>query len=237
MSEQKNAEILLALSDIDMSILRLQKQVDELPHKKKILEVRKKAQELALKAQQVEKLALDASRVTKLLADETELNESQIAEAQKALDKTSDYRETAALVAEMEMLANRKAKLEEDSLIQMEKQEKVSAVEAQVEETAKKLAQEEQNYTNAYKEAGGKLLQDIADLEHDRQTLTKKLPQDMAERYLKAVETKSGIGAAHLTSNQCSGCHSTLSEGQLAKLMEGGEVGECPNCKRLMAMV
>lgn len=237
MSEQQYAEILLALSDIDMNILRMQKQVDELPHKKKILEVRHKIKELESKAAQVEKLAADSARVTQLLSDETELNESQIVATQKALDSSTEYRETSSLVSEMEMLANRKAKLEEDSLTQMEKQEKVVAVQAQVVKTAKQLAAEEQSYVDAYREAGGKLLQDISDLKHDRETLAAKLPQDMAERYLKAVEHKSGIGAAHLTGNQCSGCHSTLSEGQLAGLMESGAVGECPNCNRLIAMV
>ncbi|MDR1358228.1 MAG: hypothetical protein LBJ48_02570 [Coriobacteriales bacterium] len=234
MSEQQHAEILVALSDIDLSILRLQKQVDELPHKAQIMDVRQRARELEVRAQQVQKMAHESARTLKLLSDETELNETQIAQVQATLDKSSEYRETAALVAEMEMLAHRKAKLEEDSLVQMEKQEKVATVEAQVAGVARKLAQEEQAYTEAYRQVGGKLKQDIADLEHARAALVAGLPKAMAERYTKALKTKAGIGAAHLTGNQCSGCHGTLSEGQLAKLQEGPPVGECPNCNRLL---
>ena len=234
MSEKQQAEALLALSDVDLSILRLQKQLGELPQKQQIIEVRKKTRDLEGKTQQVQKMAHEVARTLKLLSDETELNENQIADTQKALNASSEYRETSALVAEMEMLANRKAKLEEDSIVQMEKQERIATVEAQVVEAAKKLGAEEQVYTDSYRKAGGKLKQDISDLEHARKTLTATLPQKMAERYNKALETKSGIGAAHLEVNQCSGCHGSLSEGQIAKLQEGPLVGECPNCNRLI---
>lgn len=234
MSEKQNAEALLALSEIDLQTLRLQKQLDELPHRQQIIEVRQRTRELESKRAQVEKLAADATRVLKLLSDETELNEAQIAETQKALDGSSEYRETSALVAEMEMLANRKAKLEEDSLAQLEKQEKIVAVQDQVEETARKLAAEEQVYTDAYRQAGGKLKQEISDLEHAREALVESLPKKLAERYTKAFTNKGGIGSAHLSGNQCSGCHGTLSEGQLATLQEGPQVGECPNCNRLI---
>ncbi len=234
MSDEQQAEVLLALSDIDLSILRLQKQLDGLPHKQQIIEVRHRVRELKGKSEQVEKLAADSARVLKLLSDETELNEHQIAEVQANLDKSRDYRESSSLSAEMNMLVGRRKKLEEDSLIQMEKQEKVSGVQAQVNEAARKLAAEEQSYTDAYRQAGGKLKQDIADLEHAREALVSTLSQQLAERYTRAVATKSGIGAAHLSGNQCSGCHGTLSEGQMAKLLEGPPVGECPNCNRLI---
>lgn len=234
MSDQRNAETLLALSEIDMSILRMQKQLDELPHRQQIIEVRSKSRKLEGKAKQVEKLAADAARTVKLLADEADLNEKQIAQTQAALDVSSEYRETSVLVAEMEMLANRKAKLEEDALASMEKQEKVAQVEAQIIDAAKRLAQEEQAYTNAYREAGGKLKQQISDLEQARKTLVPLLSQELGERYMKALENKAGIGVASLVSNQCSGCYSTLSEGQLAKLQEGPQIAECPNCNRLI---
>ena len=234
MSDHQNAETLLALSDIDLGILRLQKQLDELPHRQQILELRKKLKELEVKAEQVQKLNADAERTLKLLSNETEHNDEQIAQTQAALDKSSEYKETSALVAEMEMLANRKEKLEEDSLTQLEKQEKILGVGAQVAEAAKKIAREEEACTNAYREVGGGLKQDIADLEHAREALVSTLPGDMAARYNKSLMSKSGIGAAHLSGNQCSGCHGSLSEGQLAKLQEGPLVGECPNCKRLI---
>lgn len=237
MSEKQNAETLLNLSGIDIDILRLQKQLDELPHKQQILDVRLRRRELESKSQQVEKMAAETLRVVKLLTDETELNESQIKQVQASLDKSSDYRETASLAAEMEMLANRKAKLEEDNLAQLEKQEKVIAVQQQVIDTAKKLELEEQTYTEAYREAGGKLLQEISDLKQAREALVDTLPADLEQRYNKALASKSGIGAAHLMGNQCSGCHSSLSDGQLAKLMEGPSIGECPNCKRLIVVM
>ena len=237
MSELKNAETLRTLSDIDLSILRLQKQLDELPQKKLILEVRQKSKELETKAQQVQKMANDVTRTLNMLSDETTLNEEHLAETQAGLNKSSQYRETSALVAEMDMLANRKAKLEEDTLTQMEKQEKIAAVSAQVAETAKKLEAEEQAVTNAYRKAGGKLKQDIFDQERMREALVATLPQDMAQNYTKALAKKAGIGATYLVGNRCSGCFATLSEGQLAKLTTGPLVGDCPNCNRMIVTI
>ena len=236
MSEKQHAETLLALSGIDLDILRLQKQLDELPHKQQILDVRQRVRELESKAQQVETMAAETARIVKLLSDESELNDKQIEQVQVSLDKSSEYRETSSLVSEMEMLANRKAKLEEDSLIQLEKQEKIAGVRQQVIDTAKKLTGEEQAYTDAYREAGGKLLQEISDLKQAQATLVATLPENLAQRYNKALGSKAGIGAAHLMGNQCSGCHSTLGEGQLSKLVEGPLIGECPNCKRMIVV-
>ena len=234
MSEQQNAETLLSLSDIDLSILRLKKQLDELPQKQHILEVRQKIRDLESKAAQVQKMANDVARTLTLLTDETQLNEEHLAETQAGLDKSREYRETSNLVAEMEMLSNRKAKLEEDSLIQMEKQEKIAGVCAQVSEAARKLEAEEQTVTSVYRQVGGKLKQDIFDLERTREALVATLPEDMGQNYKKALVNKAGIGATHLVGNRCSGCFATLSEGQLAKLHEGPLVGACPNCNRMI---
>ncbi|MDR2036062.1 MAG: hypothetical protein LBP91_05285 [Coriobacteriales bacterium] len=237
MSEQQNAETLRALSDIDVSILRIKKQLDELPHKQQILEVRQKSKELELKALQVQQMANEVARTLVLLSDETQHSDEQIAHAQSVLDKTNEYRETSNLVAEIEMLATRKAQLEEDSLIQMEKQEKIAGVGAQVAEAARKLEAEEQAYTDAYRDAGGRLKQEIFDLQHAREALVATLPENLARDYLSAVEKKTGIGAAHLIDNRCSGCFCTLSEGQLAKLFEGPLIGICPNCNRILVTV
>ena len=220
-STQSTAETLLALADIDVSILRLQKQLDELPQKQHILEVRQKLRELEAKDGQVQKMANDAAHTLTMLSDETQLNDRQLAQTQLALDKSSEYRETSALVAEMDMLANRKARLEEDSLIQMEKQEKIATVASQVAAATVKLKAEEQVFTEAYQKSGGKLKQDIFDLEHAREALVATLPEDKAKTYRKALANKAGIGVTTLMGNRCSGCFVTLSEGQMAKLQEG----------------
>ncbi|MCL2808263.1 MAG: hypothetical protein FWD27_08975 [Coriobacteriia bacterium] len=237
MSEQKNAEALRALSDVDLGVLRLQKQLDELPQKQQILGLRQKIKEIQTKAAQIEKMAHDTARTLSFLADEAQLNDEQLAQSQAALNKSKEYRETSNLVAEMEMLANRKAKLEEDSLIQMEKQDKIAAVGAQVSEAAQKLEAENQALTDAYRKAGGKLKQDLHGLEQVREALVATLPENMALTYRKALKAKAGIGATHLIGNRCSGCFVTLSEGQLAKLLEGPLVGACPNCNRMIATV
>lgn len=232
--ELQSAEVLKKLSDIDLNILRLNKQLDELPHKGQILELRLKIKELEGKQAQVQKMASDVARTLTLLDDETKHNLHEMAQSQKALDQSSEYRQTTALASELEMLANRKAKLEEDSLIQMEKQEKIAEVAAQVTEATRKLGAEEQACTDAYKQAGGKLKQEIFDLGQTRETLVARLPAPLGEEYLKALENKAGIGAAHLEGNRCSGCYATLTEGQLAKLIEGTLIGHCPMCNRLV---
>ena len=237
MSEQQHAEALLTLSDIDVSILRLTKQLDELPQKQLILEVRQKIKELEAKSAQVQKMANDTARMLTMLADETILNDKHLAETQANLNKSKEYRETSNLVAEMDMLANRKSKLEEDSLAQMEKQDKIADVSAQVMEASLKLQAEEKAITDEYRKIGGDLKQDIFDLEHTREALLDTLPDDLVQNYRKALKSKAGIGVAHLNGNRCSGCFGTLSEGQLAKLLEGPPVGVCPSCNRMIVTI
>jgi predicted nucleic acid-binding Zn-ribbon protein len=236
LSEKQNAQVLLALQEVDLKILRLRKHLDELPQRQKILEVRKKIQEVNGKAAQVEKMRAEVNRVIKLLQDEDVLNKQHIAAAQKNLDKTSDYRETTSLAHELELLAKRAEKIEFDTLAQMEKLDKVNAVDEQVASTLGHLEHEEQLLTNSYQQEGGAINQELSDAEQTHKELLATLEPKLQTRYEKAAKSKGGVGASHLQGAQCSGCHVSLGEGQLSTLKAGPIIGECPNCGRMIVV-
>jgi predicted nucleic acid-binding Zn-ribbon protein len=236
LSEKQNAQVLIALQEVDLRILRLHKQMDELPQRVKILAVRKKIQEVDTKAEQVERMRTEVNRTIKLLQDEEVLNKEHMLEKQKVLDKTTDYRETTALAQELELLAKRAEKIEFDTLAQMEKLDKVNGVNKQVADARDKLQNEEQLLTVSYQEQGGLIKQEISDAEQTHVELIKTLEPKLATRYEKAAKSKGGIGASQLQGSQCSGCHVSFGEGQMANLKSGPQIGECPNCGRMMVV-
>jgi predicted nucleic acid-binding Zn-ribbon protein len=235
-TDKRNAQILLTLQEVDLRMLRLHKRLDELPQRPKILEVRKKIQEVETKVAQVDHMRHEVNRVVKLLQDEENLNKQHMAEAQANLDRSTDYRETTSLAHELELLAKRADKIEQDSLEQLEKLDKVNNVGAQASATIAALQREEQTITTSYQSEGGALHQELADLQKSHVELLDSLDSVLKTRYEKAAKTKGGVGAAHLTGAQCSGCHVTLSEGQLANLKAGPLIGACPNCDRMLVV-
>ncbi|MDR2673029.1 MAG: C4-type zinc ribbon domain-containing protein [Coriobacteriales bacterium] len=236
MQEKQLAQILIALQDIDLKTLRLQKQLDDMPHKRRLLEIKKKLVEVQGKNRQVKKMSADVERTIRLLQDETAHTADQMVQAQKQMDASIDFRESSALGQEMEMLTRRADKLDEDSLVQLEKKDRIDALAAQVVEAIDKLKANEESTIQSYQAEGGAIQHELAALAKTHSALLDSLEPTPRQRYLKAAKAKGGIGASHLEGNQCSGCHVTLSEGQVAKLREGSLVGECPNCGRLMVV-
>ena len=236
MQEEQPARILLALQELDIRVLRLQKRLDELPQRLTILEIRKKLAQAQEKSQKTQSLGAEVDRVFDMLQDEAAQTAQQIKQTQLSLNNSSDFRETSILSKELEMLRKRAEKIERDSLAQMEKKDKVDALAAQLAPAADRLKASEEAVTESYQEVGGALKQQLADANHARDALLGTLEPGLKQRYLRDFQTKGGIGVARLENGQCSGCHVTLSEGQIARLNAGPLIDQCPNCSRLMVV-
>jgi predicted nucleic acid-binding Zn-ribbon protein len=245
-----DAATVLALQDADFKLLQLRKRLEELPQRKQILALRAKVAELAPKAEKVAKMEAQARKSLSLLTDEQAITQRKLDEAQAKLAAGLAYKETAALTAEIDSLAKRISKLEDDELEQMEKLDKAAAVDAQVGEALARLKAQEQRLTEDYQHQGGAINAAIAHEQHLREQLLDRLPPALAARYEKALAAKGGIAAAHLEGDHCSACHVSFSPGQILKFKSqaagangaggGGDnfigISECPHCHRLLVM-
>ncbi|MDR2587741.1 MAG: C4-type zinc ribbon domain-containing protein [Coriobacteriales bacterium] len=231
-----DAKTLLELTTADYALLRLKKQLDELPQRAKLLELRTKRAEVDAKAAQVAQMRKDCEQTLKRLQDEEATLRDKTAEAQKQIDKTTNYKEVTALTREIESFARRAEKTEFETLKQYERSDKIAQVEKQVGAAQAKLAKQDEELFASYQSQVAALKKEGAQAQQQREKLTKELPDDLRKRYEKAREAKGGIGVAYIEGSHCSACRVELTEGQRAKLKSGGEIGSCPHCHRLLVV-
>jgi predicted nucleic acid-binding Zn-ribbon protein len=231
-----DAQALLDLTKADLALLRQKKQLEGLPQRAKLLELRTKRAEVQAKAQQVAAMRRESEQAGKALADEEASLKERSAEAQAKIDETSNYKEVTALSREIEGFARRLEKLEFEALTQMERLDKIATVEAQVQAALEKLAHQDAELLSSYQADGVALQKEQRATQQLREQLAELLAPELLKRYEKTREAKGGVGAAHLEGSHCSACRVDLSEGQKAKLKAGPKIGECPYCHRLLVM-
>jgi predicted nucleic acid-binding Zn-ribbon protein len=237
MSDMSDAKILLGLSTADHTLLRLKKQLDELPQRAKLLELRTKQATVEGKNAQITQVRKECDQAIKLLQDEEAMLKDKTAEVQAQIDQTTNYKEVTALTREIEGFARRLEKIEFDTLKQFERSDKIAQVEKQVSEALAKLAKQDEELLASYQAQAGVLKKEELAAQQQREKLAGDLAPDLLKRYEKAREAKGGLGAAHIEGNHCSGCRVEFTEGQLAKFRSGSDISECPYCHRLLVVM
>jgi predicted nucleic acid-binding Zn-ribbon protein len=231
-----DAKTLLELTATDRVLLRLKKQLDELPQRAKLLELRTKRAEVETKAAQVAQMRVTCEQAIESLQEESAALKEKTAEAQEQVDKSTNYKEVSALSQEMESLARRTEKIEFDILKQFERSDKIGQVEEQVKAALARLAKQDDELLASYQAQAGGIKKELSLAQQLREKLSEDLPSDLVKRYDKAREAKGGQGAAHIEGTHCSACRVELTEGQLGRLRDGGDIGECPYCHRLLVV-
>jgi predicted nucleic acid-binding Zn-ribbon protein len=232
-----DAKTLLELTAADHTLLKLKKQLDELPQRAKLIELRTKRAEVETKAEQIAQMRKECEQTIKLLQDEETMIREKTAEAQAQIDRTSNYKEVAALTREIEGFARRAEKIEFDALKQFERADKISQVEKQVNGALAKLVKQDEELLTSYQAQAGAFKKEALAAQQLREKLAKELSPDLLKRYEKAREAKGGLGAAHIEGTHCSGCRVEFTEGQLAKFKSGKDINECPYCHRLLVVI
>lgn len=227
---------LLELQGLDVEILRAKKRLEDLPEKTAILELRAKQREIHGMRQKADLLLRKLQTEIKARADETAtLNEKLATEQQKVM-QTTDHRAVQSITREMDGLRRRTDKLEMESLKYMERVEKAQAQVVTIDEALAKLAEREAGLVKRFQEVGGALQDEIAGLEKRRASLASKLPADLLGRYETARESKGGVGVGRLEGDTCSACRMGLPAERLRDLMNGPDIGMCPECRRLIVV-
>jgi len=232
-----DASILLELAEVDYSILKIKKQLDELPQRAQLLELRTKKAEVDTKATQVALLRRESEKTIKELQDEAKTFKDRIARAKEKTNNAANYKEVLALSKEIDSHAKRLEKTEFELLRQMEKQEKIRQVEKQVSAALSRLKKQDDELLTVYQGEAVALKKEMSAAQDLRARLAKELSSNLLTRYERACKSKGGRGAAHIERTHCSGCHVELTEGQLTKLANiPSQIGECPYCHRLLVV-
>lgn len=230
------ARALLSLSEQDLGIVRAEKQLDELPEKRTILEVRKKIREFESLLTKAQAYVDEAQRAVKRDEDETAALDAKIdAEQSKIISgAVTNPKELQNLSRELDALRRRKDKLENTTISIMEKVEAGQAQVATVAAAIQKAHEREEGLIAEFQAKGGALQRDIAAMKARRDAVSAALPADMLGRYERARQAKHGVAVGTLQGEMCSACRVQLPSERVQSLEAGPDIAECPNCKRIL---
>jgi predicted nucleic acid-binding Zn-ribbon protein len=216
--------------------MRLRKQLDELPEKRRILETRAKRREIETIRSKADLLLQKLQSQLKAHQDELATLSEKIEAEQKKLMSTSDHRQVQSLSREIDGLKRRHEKVGVDAAAVSSRIEKAQAQAATVDDALARIDEKEQELISVFQQEGGSIQQRMAQLEADRATYVEELDADLLSRYEMARASKSGIGVGRLESSGCTACRMALPAERVAELESGDDIGVCPACRRLIVV-
>lgn len=231
-------EALVALQETDLEIARAEKRLEVLPEKRAILGCRRKQREVEALLVKARSFADGTRRAVSRSEDEAaQVSEKMAVEQEKVNSGTiTDHKELQNLTRELDALRRRRDRIDMETMALMEKAEKAERQVASIEAAKEKLAGEEASLVEAYKSAGGEVLAHIEALKAERARLCAALPKDLLRRYEDTRGSKHGIGAGVLDGSICRACGMELPADRIQALKDGGDIGECPMCRRLLVV-
>lgn len=230
------ATALRRLQDVDLELRRAQKQLDEMPEKRVILQDRRKIAEVEQLRGKAEQVAKHHRQGAQKLEDEsTQLAEKIDTEQTRVMSgEFTTPKEIQHVTREIESLKRRKEKVEIDLLALMERVEKAEGQISKVDKALEQLAKQEKIHVEEFTEKGGSLQSTIKVMKADRKKVAADLPAELLGRYESLAEMKSGLGVGVLIANACTACRMELPAEEVSTLLEGDDIAVCPTCHRLL---
>ena len=231
-------EHLLAVQDLDISIMQLQHRRDALVESSGLAAV-----EAQLAALEVERADAEARRSV-LAATQKDLEEQigGISERLSVVEKRmyaatgSSARDLQAMNDEVRHLTERRAELEELELVAMLEQDPIDAELAALDERSVPLETQAAELRVAVAASEVEIDAALAEAAGVRSVEAALLPAPLRDRYETLRARLKGTGAARLLGTHCAGCHLELSSGEVEQIraLPPGEVATCEQCGRIL---
>ena len=229
---------LLALSDTDAEIRRLQKRLDELPEQQQLdaaIQERLDQQQ----ARDDRTLDQDAAQAEASREDREvdQLRARLEAEQQRMYGgEITNAKELSSMRAEIDSVQRRIGEHEDAELEAMQRAEEIDGEIADMDRQVAALSARIDELTVLRDEAARSLMTEIAELEVQAERQRDPLPDDLLGRYDDARDRFGGRAVGELDGDRCSACGISLSYADVNALVEGPPLTTCPSCQRLMVV-
>jgi uncharacterized protein len=229
---------ILELQELDLSIDRLEARRQQLEGGEDVRASRERMQAAEERVGE-HRLALDSvvSELTKLENNADSLEKRIEAERKRLYDgSVANPKELEAIQAEIRNLTERKRRVEDLELDQMERREdmegRLPQLEAELAETRTRLAEVSEGSESELADVTKALVERRA----ERSALTAGFDEELVELYEDLRRTKRGVGAAALVDGVCQGCHQKLSAVELDRIKRSEGVRRCEYCRRILVL-
>jgi uncharacterized protein len=237
-TETRGIERILDLQEIDMAIGRMETRRRDLEAGDDVAQARRRAEGAEERLGEL-RLALDSvvREQARLESEADSLGRKIDAEQRRLYDgSVANPKELEAIQHEVANLRQRKGRVEDDILAQMERREdmesRLPALEADLQEARDRLAETESGSERELSDIAGGL----DSRREERKALVPTFDDELLELYEDLRASKKGIGAARLLDGVCQGCHQKLSALELDKIKRSQGIRRCEYCRRILVL-
>lgn len=234
-ASDKDIETLQRLQEIDVDATNAQRELDGLPQRKQLAEIRAKEEAIREKQQQVDKLADTNRTELSRVGAEIEILSIRQEETQKKIHESgSDFRAMDSLSKDLDSMAARTEELEANRQAIQAREQQIDGVKRQIEAALDALSGQEASLSEELQGKVSVLQERLSKAKAEHADLISTLPADVAREYEHARKRCGGVALSVLLDGACTTCRSVLEETRLLQVRRQAPLGICPMCHRLL---
>lgn len=229
---------LLDLQERDVAILRLTKQLDEMPEKRSILAARAKIADISKLKQRTDSVIHHMDLAAKVIEDTIAGVKAKMdgEQAKFVSGEITNAKELQAVSRELDALRRRVELLESEELAQLQKREDGLAQAAKIDAALAEGARREAELTDRFKARGSEILSQIEAEKRARAAVAAHMPADILARYETLRQKSPGSAVGVLADGMCGACRVGLPTTKVEALLAGPDLGTCPSCGRILVV-
>jgi len=223
---------LIELQKIDLEILKLEREMAEVPEA--LRKAKDKMERLQEKLSKITATIEEKEAQRRLFEEELKEEIKRLKQTQARLNQIRGTREYQILLAEIEEIKRTNKQKEEEILKLMEEIEKLTEEKTKIEEELKKTTQTFEEERQKFEETCQRLKEEIAKLSEKRGQISKKISSGILRKYEMVRQKKGGIGIVPVENGVCEGCHMAIPPQLYIEIQKDNRFHECPHCKRII---
>ena len=226
-------QTLINLQAIDTRIAGLEADAARLP--REIAAIHAAVEEAKKNAEQA-KARLDAARKDQRAKEkDLEVVQAKRSKNEARLYEVKTNKEYSAVLIEIEEIKQEKARMEEEVLVLMEAQERLTGDIREADARFKQRESEGRGQEATLKEQLRGIETDLAGVRTERKELAGKLPANILADYDRILRARAGLALVPVTKpNFCGACRMTITPQRLQELRAQSSLIPCESCGRYL---
>lgn len=228
-----NLQTLINLQAIDTRIAGLEADAARLP--REIAAIHAAVEDAKKNAEQA-KARLDAARKDQRAKEkDLEVVQAKRSKNEARLYEVKTNKEYSAVLIEIEEIKQEKARMEEEVLVLMEAQERLTGDIREADARFKQRESEGRGQEATLKEQLRGIETDLAGVRTERRELAGKLPANILADYDRILRARAGLALVPVTKpNFCGACRMTITPQRLQELRAQSSLIPCESCGRYL---
>lgn len=230
------------LYEVLNKLRQIDEKIKDLSNKKKLPpkglnEALKKLKETEAKLRAKSTETETGSRKTKHVADVLGEETAKLSRAEEKLSSVKNSKEYQAALKEVNQLKKAVSSLNDQHQALNTESDKLMAEMLSIEKELKEAVRSYETLLVQMKDATNQLDSEIKDMQDSRLRVMSDIPDETRSRYIKACDTKNGVGVSLIMSERCGACNMALPKQFCNQVVKADKVYHCPSCQRLIIYI